>query len=342
MILKHTALAEAQQLRNTAMDGVRGVAAIVVVLFHVDHFFPDFSAPPSGYLAVDMFFALSGYVIARAYGDRLLKDASVFRFFWLRFKRLYPSYLAGTALGVCLAAPALEKNGLGTLDLLAALTMAPDPFSPILYPLNPPAWSLFYEMTANLTFALLWRQCSRKSVLLIVGVATVMLPIAAISFGTLDAGHRWSALSVGFARVLFGFFVGVAIYSHNLKFGSFSPLAITLIALVILFVPVPHQYRLFFDIFMVVCIVPGIVMMCAGAELKQSPADRWLAGLGAMSYPLYTTHAPVLLGVRAVLAKLDVPPSLIVIGGALVLSFVVAQLTQRLVDTKTRRSHKFA
>src|ERR1700760_1539755 len=85
--------------RFAALDGLRGVAAIVVVIWHL---FDTGQPPvPSGYLAVDLFFMLSGFVLAFAYGDRLKADYPVVRGFLVqRFIRLWPLYLAGLAVGV--------------------------------------------------------------------------------------------------------------------------------------------------------------------------------------------------------------------------------------------------
>jgi peptidoglycan/LPS O-acetylase OafA/YrhL len=81
------------------LDGIRGLAAILVVIFHAEQFFGARPFPKS-YLAVDVFFLLSGAVVANAYEHRLQSDMSLARFTWLRIVRIYPLYLLGTVLGV--------------------------------------------------------------------------------------------------------------------------------------------------------------------------------------------------------------------------------------------------
>ena len=80
--------------RFSTLDGLRGVAAIMVLLYHCDQM------APRGYLGVDLFFTLSGFVIARAYGDRLASGMPVGRFVALRLVRLYPMYFVGGLLGI--------------------------------------------------------------------------------------------------------------------------------------------------------------------------------------------------------------------------------------------------
>src|SRR5205085_12699808 len=80
------------------LDGLRGIAALAIVLRHCDGFFGA-DVLPGSYLAVDLFFVLSGFVIAFAYEDRLASGLSAWRFAWVRVVRLYPLYVLGIALG---------------------------------------------------------------------------------------------------------------------------------------------------------------------------------------------------------------------------------------------------
>ena len=83
-----------------ALDGVRGIAALAVMMFHIA-WWPHFGRPfPSAYLAVDLFFALSGFVVAHAYSPRLSQGMSPWGFLRLRVVRLWPLYALGLAVGV--------------------------------------------------------------------------------------------------------------------------------------------------------------------------------------------------------------------------------------------------
>ena len=84
--------------RRLVLDGMRGVAALAVVALHLKDSL-GISAPPASYLAVDLFFMLSGFVLAQAYGARLAGPLSPWGFIRLRLIRLYPLYLAGLVVG---------------------------------------------------------------------------------------------------------------------------------------------------------------------------------------------------------------------------------------------------
>ena len=145
---------QAAKPRYVNYDGLRGLAALAVMLFHCSERMGLGQAVPNGYLAVDFFFALSGFVIAEAYIDRLKGGMSVFRFMLLRFVRIYPVYIIGL-LGGCIffvGAASFHIQGIGFADVglafLFGITFLPIPvelglFPPIL-PLDGPAWSLSF------------------------------------------------------------------------------------------------------------------------------------------------------------------------------------------------------
>ena len=86
------------------LDGLRGIAALVVVLLHIPQFIKD-DTFPEGYLAVDLFFVISGVVIRQAYEHRLESELSVWRFAWLRIVRLYPLYMLGAMISFTATCP---------------------------------------------------------------------------------------------------------------------------------------------------------------------------------------------------------------------------------------------
>jgi peptidoglycan/LPS O-acetylase OafA/YrhL len=145
----------------TALNGMRGVAAIAVMLFHgVALVGPIF---PRGYLAVDLFFVLSGFVIAHAYGDRLGSTLSLPDFALIRIIRFWPLYALGLCLGIirelllivthsnyALSLPLLiVASGLGLASLPLPLAQRGDN----LFPINVPSWSLFFELLVNIVYA---------------------------------------------------------------------------------------------------------------------------------------------------------------------------------------------
>ncbi len=96
------ASAAERSIKFTVLDGLRGVAALCVVQTHTQDLLLG-DTLPTAYLAVDLFFLLSGFVLAHAYEERLRQGMTLHRFMLARLVRLYPLYLAGIAIAVPLA-----------------------------------------------------------------------------------------------------------------------------------------------------------------------------------------------------------------------------------------------
>src|SRR5215212_7205901 len=163
-------------------DALRGVAAIAVVMFHSPDLYPQGWAR-NAYLAVDLFFMMSGVVVFKAYGSRLAAGMSLAEFMRIRFVRLMPLYLLGliiAAVGTALSLLGNNREGWSWAGLAAniglTLFLLPGPparFSdvpPSLFPLNPPAWSLLFEVLVNLAFAALLPFTTRVRLILVCGL----------------------------------------------------------------------------------------------------------------------------------------------------------------------------
>ena len=161
--------------RYEILDGLRGVAAIIVLLYH--HFDIFGSGDPvtaiinHGYLAVDFFFILSGYVIGYAYDERWSK-MSYKDFFKRRLIRLHPMIMISTLIGVAFfyfgrgeTFPLISDTGFDLLMIcvLLSVLMIPAPVSmdirgwSEINALNGNAWTLYYEYFANILYALVIR-----------------------------------------------------------------------------------------------------------------------------------------------------------------------------------------
>lgn len=176
--------------RYLALDAMRGLAAIAVLLYHFTMHSGGTVVFASAPLAVDLFFCLSGFVIAHAYQDRIIAGLNLTSFLRLRLVRLYPAYLVGFVIGVY--ALALKQSGgqadisIGGLIGSAVCNLLylpfPGPHSVVMYddlipgsifPVNDPAWSLFFEFVANIAlFVVLKRGIKPLTVL---GVSTAIL-----------------------------------------------------------------------------------------------------------------------------------------------------------------------
>ncbi|MBE7182374.1 MAG: acyltransferase, partial [Terriglobus roseus] len=206
-----------------ALDGLRGVAALIVVAFHT---FEEFSYGDHvkqilnhGYLAVDFFFLLSGFVVAYAYDDRWDK-MSFGGFVKRRIIRLQPMIVMGSLIGALLfylqAGPVFPKiatTPVWELILIALLgaTLLPLPYQfdvrgwYEMHPLDGPAWSLFFEYIANLLYALGLRKVSNRVLAILTALAAILIVEVAIRQGDVIGGWSTSLdqLHVGFARLLF-------------------------------------------------------------------------------------------------------------------------------------------
>ena len=183
------------------LDGLRGVAALAIVVFHfMEWVFPDASKNfiGHGFLAVDFFFCLSGFVIGYAYDDRLGK-MGIGEFFKSRLIRLHPLVILGSVLGLIalLVDPfgdhaALHSAGSIFLLFLTSVFVVPYPVmqerSYNLFSLNAPAWSLFWEYVANIIYAFVLVRLGRRALLILTVIAAAALGFVAYKTGNL-LGH---------------------------------------------------------------------------------------------------------------------------------------------------------
>jgi peptidoglycan/LPS O-acetylase OafA/YrhL len=304
------------------LDAVRGAAALIVLVRHTSYFF-GWTLPMS-HLAVDLFFMLSGVVIANAYEARLRAGLPPGRFMLIRVIRLYPFYLLGSVLGLVPALAArsgLAAQGLqGDLSwtVSAAVLMLPMVSGADLYPLDTPAWSLFFELVANLFYALILRSLSGRLLLILILLcaAGLALVLGVTPGHSLHGGFAPATMPVGAFRVGFSFFVGVALYRQYCGAGraAASPRAARVLAVMLVGVVVallaaspPVPLRAAYELVAVTVLFPLLIGLAMRCPLTGNGA-RWAAVLGTLSYPVYVLHVPVARILNGVLGKgLHVP-----------------------------------
>ncbi len=300
------------------LDAIRGAAALIVVVRHTSYFFGW--ALPMSHLAVDLFFMLSGVVIANAYDARLQAGLPARRFMLIRVIRLYPFYLLGSVLGlvpVLAARSGLAAQGLqGDLSwtLSAAVLMLPTLSGADLYPLDTPAWSLFFELVANLFYALILRSLGGRllSILILLCAAGLALVLGVTPGHSLHGGFSPATMPAGAFRVGFSFFVGVALYRlgpgrRNVAVStgdSARMRALILVGVVVglLAASPPAPLRAVYELVAVTVLFPLLIGLAMRCPLSGSGA-RWAAVLGTLSYPVYVLHVPVARTLNGVLAK---------------------------------------
>ena len=325
------------------LDGLRGVAALLVVIYHIFEGLAFAEATDGvgsglittlnhGHIAVDFFFILSGFVISYAYDDRWNK-MSIGTFFKRRLIRLHPMLIIGAVIGaIAFFAAGCERwDGSITpaswvmIALLLTMCMIPAvPGVPYevrgngeMFPLNGPGWSLFFEYIGNICYALFMRRMSTKVLALfttLLGLAHAWFFIGDISqydmIGvgwTIDTVNFWG----GFIRMLFPFSMGMLLARtfkpRNVK-GAFW---ICTLALIILFA-VPYipswngiSLNSLYEFVCIACVFPALVWLgaCGSASGITNKANRLL---GDLSYPLYIVHYPIMYIFYSWLIKNDI------------------------------------
>jgi peptidoglycan/LPS O-acetylase OafA/YrhL len=301
------------------LDGLRGVAAIMVLIFHIfeTHTFgTDFKLLIGhGYLAVDFFFVLSGFVIGYAYDDRWGK-MSFGTFIKRRIVRLHPMVVAGMVFGALMfyfGASEIFHFISDTpvwkmlLYLILGIFLIPTPASmdirgwAEMHTLDAPCWSLFFEYIANILYGLFIRKFTTKALSALViffGCAMLYLTLTNgdVSGGwTFDAHH----LHIGFTRLLYPFFAGLLLYRigklANIKRAF---LWCSLLLIVVLMVPRIGGTHLWmnglYEATIIILIFPLIVFMGASGEVKGKYSSKLCKFLGDISYPVYLVNYPII------------------------------------------------
>ncbi|MBQ4279815.1 MAG: acyltransferase [Rikenellaceae bacterium] len=363
--------------RYEILDGLRGVAAMLVVAYHL---FETYAQGPAsqmlnhGYLAVDFFFVLSGFVVGYAYDDRWGK-MTAWDFFKRRLVRLQPMVVMGVAIGALLYyfgdSPAFPLIGQTPWWKMLAMFVLGCTMLPALTrwdirgwqetnSLNGPTWSLMWEYLANILYALVVRRFSKAGLSIFVlcaAVLTLDLTLDLDMFGLLagrgEAAHTviggWSITPqqcyIGITRLLYPFFGGLLLSRIGAPIkvrGGFWWCAL-LVAAVLAMPRLGGAADAWPNgVYEAVCILfvfPLIVAMGAGSEIRGRRSVAVCAWLGALSYPLYITHFP-LIYMQTAWASLhpDAAPGtrICVSVSIFVLAVGIAQACLRLYDEPVR------
>lgn len=300
------------------LDGLRGVAALVVICYHIGETFATSfldQVVNHGYLAVDFFFMLSGFVIGYAYDDRR-ETMGVWAFAKRRLIRLHPMVVMGALLGALMFYAQgcefwkVSEVSIGLLLCAMLLNMLLVPawggvevrgFGEI-FPLNGPTWSLFFEYIANLLYVLAIRKLSTRWLAMLVFAAGGALLGYAITNENGYLGAGWTFASYGFwgglLRVMFAFPAGLLLSRVFRKWrvrGAFwwCALAIVAVAAIPRIGGAAHIWANgIYDALCVLLVFPLVVWIGASGETTDALSTRICNFLGDISYPLYIVHYP--------------------------------------------------
>ncbi|MDE5608216.1 MAG: acyltransferase [Muribaculaceae bacterium] len=314
-----------QKPRYELLDGLRGVAAMLVIWYH---FFEGFATSPTdqmmnhGYLAVDFFFVLSGFVIGYAYDDRWRKGLTPRRFMLRRVIRLQPMVVLAVVLGAVawIVQGCVRWDGtpmpVGSLLVALLLGLVLIPVLPgadadvrgngEMFPLNGPSWSLFFEYIGSLLYALCLRRLSVRALWTVVIVSGACL--AATAFGNMSGAYHlgvgWSLADGGFFggffRLSFSFSAGLLIsrtFRRRTIRGAFWLCA----AMMAVLMAMPYiggdsisPWNALYDSAATLFTFPLIVWLGACGTTTDRFSTSVCNFLGELSYPVYIIHYPVM------------------------------------------------
>jgi peptidoglycan/LPS O-acetylase OafA/YrhL len=341
------------------LDGLRGVAAIMILIYHILETHTIFTDKNliigHGYLAVDFFFVLSGFVIGYAYDDRWGK-LNFKTFVKRRLVRLHPMVVFGMLLGAVLfyfgasdAFPLIADTPVWKMlvYLLLGILLIPTPPSADIrgweemHTLDAPVWSLFFEYIANILYALFIRKFSKIALSILVflsAAATVYLSVFAK--GDVSGGWSFNAthLHIGFTRLFYPFFAGLLLYRlgglTKVK-NSFLWCSLLLIAVFV----VPHigakehsTMNGIYEAAMIIIVFPLIVYLGASSTVKGKYASQLCKFLGDISYPVYLINYPLIYIYTGWIKDTGytfaqaLPQALMVFVGTLVISYAALKL----------------
>ena len=267
------------EARFPTLDLLRGIAAVIVVMEHTQVFL---EIRINGGLCVDLFFCLSGFVLGYAYDRRLDAGLTGSEFMRARLIRFFPLYLLGTGIAL------LTAKDADALTVVAGLLMLPFLPGPM-YALNPPAWSLFFELVANVVYAYakpvrLWP--------IVLGMAPALI-YGAITFDSLTQG----AVLLCLPRATFSFFAGLMLWRFFAKrehkpLPAWTALALAVALVAIIAIKLPGWCQGAFDLAMMTAVFPAMIFLGARTRLT-GLASAIADTLGLASYPMYATHWPL-------------------------------------------------
>lgn len=347
------------------LDGLRGVAALTVVCFHLFEAYATSHLDQKinhGYLAVDFFFILSGFVVAYAYDDRW-KAMTIKDFIKRRFIRLHPMVVIGAIIGAivfyfqgCAAwdVSKVSVTGLFVATVINSFLIPATPGFEIrgvgeMYPLNGPSWSLFYEYIGNILYAFFLRKLPTKALAVLVLLAGCGLAAFAIwgPYGDICAGFSLTGENIlgGSLRLLFSFSAGLLLSRVfkpiNIK-GAFWMGSLSIVILSA--VPrIGGSENLWmnglYDTLCFAIIFPLLVYLGASGKTTDKTTTRICKFLGDISYPLYMVHYPFIYLYYAwvknenLTFEQSLPGALALVTGSVLLAY----LCLKLYDEPVRR-----
>lgn len=302
------------------LNGLRGLAALIVVIHHVYSFTPAREPFPSGYFTLHLFFALSGFVLTALYGPRLSAGMTVRQFMGRRIKRLYPTFLLGAVLGLY----SLKRHPM--IDIVTAplsFLMLPNPFTKELFPSNPPMWTLAHEMTINVVMVLVWRFLSNRVLWGVIVLAAATNFYFLWNDRVFDGGYSWETIGKGMSMGVMSFFLGVAVQRTSWRPKILPPWVAVGLVVAVSALSWRSSWLPIVDLALTALVLP-FILLCAASWEPDRVSRVVFRFFGNASYPLYVIHLPVMVMYGTVLVHVGLPTNNLAILLAGVAPMVIA------------------
>jgi peptidoglycan/LPS O-acetylase OafA/YrhL len=306
------------------LDGLRGTAALLVVIFHLfEGYFPEMPKHPMhhGYLAVDFFYMLSGFVVGYAYDDRWAKGMTIKQFLKIRLVRLHPLVILGTIIGAIAFWFDPFKDNLHfdvwklVIVTLIGFTLLPTPIDvrgwSETHPLDGPCWSLLQEYIANIIYAVFGRKMTKSILWAVVIISGIVLTVVAVDHGDLGTGWGYAKIKSAFianwfygpgaegypniwvapVRMMFPFFAGLLLFRTGKLIRIAMAYTVCSLFLAALFFFPWYSWNGFYEAACIIIAFPLLIAAGAGGQIS----GRWAKLCkfsGDISYPIYITHYP--------------------------------------------------
>ncbi len=330
----------------STLDAMRGIAALAVIILHEYDIARPLKAA-SAPLAVDLFYIISGFIVTHAYREKLCAGLGARPFMLIRLIRLYPLYLLGTIIGIFYYVPLYIGNAAShsanntiayIVSVLDGLFFAPQfrwggpslfsgqMLQDASFPLNLPAWSLFYELVVNLFFCVFLFRLRKLYLCALMAACFIYMVVSTLPDGGFNVEPQIAYMPMMIARATFSFAMGMLIYEfHSIRMKLPPLLTLVLCACVFCLDPSIQNRAATYAI--VIFPVLPLLVWC-GASVEPPPSlIRSFKCLGAISYTVYAIHYPLRWVFTSMLWAFNIDPganapwtALVFIAGLMIVS----------------------
>ena len=286
------------------LESIRGLAALLVVFYHIPKWNPllEIGIINNGYLMVELFFVLSGFVIYNAYSEKIVSTKDLIRFQFLRLGRLYPVHFFFLIVYIFIevakyfvqlkfeiyspnSQPFIENNLMALFQQIFLIQAIGPTGNSLTF--NGPAWSISVEFFTYLMFGVITLLFHKNKVIFFLILSLIPL----LMLGTQS--------TFGFSKLvgcLAGFFIGCLTANTTEKLSIIIPNYISffifMMILIFLQIKTPHEYDL--TIYLLASALIASIVLSKKGLLKKFLNLKILTWLGSISYAVYMSHSAVI------------------------------------------------